>query len=385
LHLHLKVYTSHSQVPQAWHTCTGQHSQMHLAELAIVEQSNIKHIKPLYIMAYNNNELVACVYGQVLHMRPNYISQQLMSNIVCLFSNILLRVSTVNVLVIGHLLRHDGTFICTTPAYDAQASAIIFDIASQLQQQYKHTAFFIKDLLPALAPAFTQDARYMQFTNDYSMQLQLPQHWQSFAHYKQALKHKYTQRCTKMQKSFTTVIKRELQASDIQKLSGDIHKLYLQVTAKQSITLGQLSEQYVLHTKQVLGDRYKVYGYFVNEKLIAFASATVHQQVYDMNYIGFDYSVNQQYNLYFNLLFDCISHAIQHKCHTLILGRTALEAKAIIGCTAVPAYGFYTINNSIVNAIAKRFVARTATEQGEAWRNRHPFKQSGGEAADDGN
>ena len=101
----------------------------------------------------------------------------------------------------------------------------------------------------------------------------------------------------------------------------------------------------------------------------------MHEGAYDMNYIGFDYAYNQQLGLYFNMLFCCVQNAIAQGSHTLILGRTALEAKAILGCHPVPIKGYYKINNFIFRAITKQFTNRTATQQGQLWMNRHPFKE----------
>jgi hypothetical protein len=93
-----------------------------------------------------------------------------------------------------------------------------------------------------------------------------------------------------------------------------------------------------------------------------------------MNYIGLDYSYNQSLQLYFNLLFNCIQNAIAKRCSSLVLGRTALEAKAIVGCAPEAKYGYYKINNSILRKVADSISAQSIDAQGEQWKDRHPFK-----------
>jgi hypothetical protein len=93
-----------------------------------------------------------------------------------------------------------------------------------------------------------------------------------------------------------------------------------------------------------------------------------------MNYIGFDYAINQSHSIYFNILFHCLEQAILSGSHTLVLGRTALEAKAILGCEPAYQYGFYKLRHPIVNWFFKKVSAGFREQIGEKWKDRHPFK-----------
>jgi hypothetical protein len=95
-----------------------------------------------------------------------------------------------------------------------------------------------------------------------------------------------------------------------------------------------------------------------------------------MNYIGFDYAYNHSHNLYFNILFHCLENAMANQCHTLILGRTAPEAKAIMGCQPDYRFSYYKLRNVIVNWFYRMVSGYFREQQGEAWKSRHPFKSS---------
>ena len=86
-----------------------------------------------------------------------------------------------------------------------------------------------------------------------------------------------------------------------------------------------------------------VWGFFKEDKLIAFYSAWKFNGTLDMYYIGFDYESNRIHNLYFNMLFFGVATAIDCRCKTLIMGRTALEAKARLGCEPKYLYTFLFI------------------------------------------
>ena len=92
-----------------------------------------------------------------------------------------------------------------------------------------------------------------------------------------------------------------------------------------------------------------------------------------MFYIVFDYSRNDSLQLYFNILFFSVEQAIRMGKKKLILGRTALEAKARIGCKPVYLSTFLYIKNPLVRNLMLRAQQSIAANEGE-WENRHPFK-----------
>jgi hypothetical protein len=155
-----------------------------------------------------------------------------------------------------------------------------------------------------------------------------------------------------------------------------MEQLYLQVTKKQLVSMGIINHSFFEELKKSLQDDYNVCGYFHGEKLVAFSSAILHDGEYDMNYIGFDYAYNQSHNLYFNILFHCLENAMSTGCHKLILGRTAPEAKAIMGCSPDYRFSFYKLRNVIVNWFYQMVAAYFKEQQGNKWKDRHPFKSN---------
>jgi hypothetical protein len=210
--------------------------------------------------------------------------------------------------------------------------------------------------------------------DDISMEINLPAHWQSLSDYEKDLKHKYLQRSKKMRKSYGDIQARELNMAELQQYSRDIFKLYQQVTRRQIVSMGMLNEHFFIELKKALKDEYRVCGFFLDGKLIAFSSAIRHGRIYDMNYIGIDYQYNQSHHLYFNILFHCLESAILANSSKLILGRTAIEAKAIMGCTPDYRFSFYKLRNVIVNWFYQRVSKYFSESQGEKWKDRHPFK-----------
>ena len=346
---------------------------MQWQELAVVEDAAIDYIKPMYIVIQQNNVMLMQLYAQCLTFSPSFISQANLAHPFRVLSRFALNCMQLKLLVIGHLFRHDGVYYHFS-AEVKNKQQFFAKAIEQLQKKIKNNAVFLKDLPGELSMPFKMNTCYQAFDNDVSMQLAIPPTWTSIVDYENALTKKYAKRFRTTQKQFVGVEIKELQIADVQQHQDRIYQLYLQVAKNQSITFGLLNENYFPLFKQQMEDRLKMYGYFVGEKLIAFSSAIINHGAYDMNYIGFDYDYNNKLGLYFNMLFCCVNNAIIGKCHTLVLGRTALEAKAILGCKPVPIMGYYKINNFLFAQITKRFTNRTARAQGELWMNRHPFK-----------
>jgi hypothetical protein len=372
--LQIFIYHSYKEVESFWDKQLPQQHCLCLHQIQIIEQSAVPFIKPLYIIVKENNETMMQCFGQLLTFSPSFIS---MKNAIGPFRSIVktsLNMMKLQLLTIGHLFRHDGVHIhFSEHVKDNQYYFSSFIDA--LQKKVKCHAVFLKDLPSALSLPFKVNRAYTAFDNDVSMQMQIPLAWQSFGDYEKALTKKYAKRLRTTQKSFASVEIKELTLKEIIAQKKEIFELYLQVVNHQSITFGKLNEDYFPEFKKALGEELLVYGFYYEGKMIAFSSAILQHGHYDMNYIGFDYGLNQQLAIYFNMLFFFVKDAIERKCNALILGRTALEAKAILGAKPVPVMGYYSVKNRFFSAITNLFTQKTAKNQGDMWLNRHPFKE----------
>jgi hypothetical protein len=371
----LNLHYTHiaAEIPFNWDAYVSNNANLKLNQLAVFEAAQVQDIKPIYIWLTDKDVIVGVLYAQVFRFKPKYVNTQNMNTFACFISKVSLGLLPVSILTIGNLFRHDGSyFLFNHPTLDNK-SVMEFAITA-LQQKVRCNALFLKDFDEALSQPYANNKRYNRFSNDVSMELRIPNSWLTFDDYAAALKHKYKQRLTKMQKSFTDIIVKKLTTQEVVDQQQDIFNLYNQVTSNQTISLGKLNATYFAEFKKSMGDSLHVYGFYYQNKLVAFSSAIVKDGAYDMNYIGFDYQYNSQFNLYFNMLFFFVDCAIKEQCHHLVLGRTALEAKAIIGCTPKNIYGYYTINNKLFYNLTQWVTKRLANNQGELWQQRHPFK-----------
>jgi hypothetical protein len=371
--LTLKIYDSYHNLPDVWHKSIPLQHPLHSNELRIIEDEELKNIQPLYVIIYKNEQALLLLYAQVLKFSPAYIHHPNFNTPLRALAKVTLNCTSLKLLVVGHLFRHDHAFAYFLDGVKDQQNLFAQSI-NLLTKKVRHTAILLKDLPDNLALPFAYNTKYKRFENDVSMQLQIKPEWASMQDYETALKKKYAKRYRSTVAQFSQVVEKEFNHSDIIKYSNDIYELYLQVAKNQTITFGLLNKNYFAAFKQALGNSLKVYGYFLDDKLVAFSTAILKNNTYDMNYIGFDYKTNESHSIYFNLLFRFISHALQYKCTLLSMGRTALEAKAIIGCKPKVINGFYSIKNPLFNFLTTKFSSGNAINQGDMWLKRHPFK-----------
>jgi len=125
--------------------------------------------------------------------------------------------------------------------------------------------------------------------------------------------------------------------------------------------------------KQLYGDDFEVIGFFRDEELVAFYTAFITQHEYELYYVGFDYQFNNDYQLYFNILFSGLERSIHLKKRQLRLGRTSFDAKASLGAKPIEMVYFYKPDN-IPNVVTKWFANYFSSMEDAKWKQRNPLK-----------
>ena len=138
--------------------------------------------------------------------------------------------------------------------------------------------------------------------------------------------------------------------------------------------MGLLNGQYFVEMKRALGDNYKVLGYYLEDKLVAFTSYILGNEEMEIHYIGIDYQYNEECKLYFNILFDGLETAIENRKTSLELGRTAREVKASLGAVGVEVKNYILVKLGLPTLVYNYFQKWYNSHNNEDWKNRYPFR-----------
>jgi hypothetical protein len=373
----ISIYNTYKKVPHVWNELASNKEELLLDVLGIYEQSEIPFVNYRYAILYENNVAVAIAYFQLLSFNSSFIRNTNDATYSSKAISILLDTFKPKLLVSGHLFRHDQQAFTTleeTP--DLVAFRRYEALIHQVRKESCALAILMKDTPDRFITHVAHFApQFKLLRKDISMEMPIASHWKSLEDYEKALKHKYAQKMRKVRNQFSTIEKKSMTVADCFTYKNEIFSLYQEVSKNQRINLGSLSATYIPLLKQQYPDTFEVIGFWHNGVLVAFMSAWIKDDQLDMFYIGFKYELNAKFSLYFNILYESIALAILHNKHHLILGRTALEAKARLGCNPRYLSTYLYINSAYLRFFISNKLDAQLNSEGSEWELRHPFKE----------
>jgi hypothetical protein len=351
---------------------TAQHLRPEMLQL-------LENAKPLdlqfrYLFIYSGDsahEPCGIIYLQLLHFNHrNFNFTQ--KNLLHYFALGILRFTSFRVLLAGCLFSVDFSPL----AYDQEKikPELFIAILEAYSDLEKYDILVLKDLPAQFNKTNLAEYNYSPFETDLTMQLEINPLWKNFKGYEIALTHKYAQRVRKIRKQGSEIIRKEIRSVDFNKYRKQIHRLFLQVSGKQTIRMGIIDDVYFEELYKTLGNDFFITGYFKDEELIAFASHILYQHKLEVHYIGIDYKYNKDFALYFNILYDGIELAMLYSKNSLELGRTAREAKAVVGCHPIYFNDYLKVRNRFIRWMLNLLSKYFDQGLGEGWKKRHPFK-----------
>lgn len=330
------------------------------------------HFRYLFIYSEESeNEPCGIIYLQLLHFNHrNFFFTN--KNFLHYLALLTLRLTSFRVLLAGCLFAVDFS------PMSVDGKKINPDLLLKIIETYskneKYDILVLKDLPAEFEKKLLSNYGYNPFETDLTMQLEINPGWKNFKGYEKALTHKYAQRVRKIRKNGSKVTRREIKSHEFDTFRYRIIELFLQVSNKQTIRMGIVDDVYFEEMYNTLKDDFFIEGYFLDNELIAFASHILYPEKLEIHYIGIDYKYNQEYALYFNILYDGIEKAMHYSKKSLELGRTAREAKAVVGCHPIYFNDYMKVRNGLIRWMLKLLSKYFEKGIGEGWKKRHPFK-----------
>ncbi|UPT66039.1 MAG: hypothetical protein M0D57_16295 [Sphingobacteriales bacterium JAD_PAG50586_3] len=377
LNVSVDVFQSYKQLPPAWDVMLPAGHKLKTTSLASIEDSNIEHVNYYYGVLTLNGAMVGAMYLQRLDVNnnhyPNFSSNGAIARQV--YNTIAKR--SYGLLVAGNL------FYTGFPSYWFNNQAISVDVfykafkqaINKLLSATKSSAVMLKDVDASLKEQLeTKNWGYAHMGEDIFMQMPLRAEWKTFADYTQSLSKKYAARVKKMLEARLQLTVKELNLAEIEAYLPDIERLYLDVCSHSSVKMGVLNGAYFLNMKKSMGEKFEVWGWFKDGQMLAFTTAVIENGDYEVYYIGYSDADNKSYCIYPNILLHGVERSIYLQKKTLKLGRTALEAKAIIGCKPLYLDNYIKLKSKPMQLGFKYMLKVFVTERGTDWKKRNPFK-----------
>ncbi|MEM1217992.1 MAG: hypothetical protein AAGH79_03740 [Bacteroidota bacterium] len=238
------------------------------------------------------------------------------------------------------------------------------------------TGTFIKDYDPKDRPCLAKhlDAKdYLGFDFQPAMDMPLQAHWKTMEDYLNDLSSKYRVRYRRARKKASPLKARQLSLEDVEQEEATLYKLYREVADSAELNVIFLGEKYFSNLKRHLGDRFKVKGYYQDHELVGFCSAILSEAGVEAHYLGYTQEINQETQLYLNILYSLVEMGIQSQAPVLHFARTAMEIKSSVGALPKHLRAYFKFRNPLFHWFFKKAYS-TLEPEPLLWQQRHPFK-----------
>lgn len=371
-----KKYQSSSEIPDNWNEIIGQHNIMLSKEyFETLETSCPENMRCFYVGFFADNQLIGGALFQYLNFIEHKTFQK--DKAFCNVKNFVAKKFSKNVMILGNnmLTGQNGFYFDASKITIDQVIPLLDETVQEIQKQEGKTSLIIyKDYQASFIKYFQgkNHQPFYKFSVQPNMILRLKENWLTFEDYLDAFSTKYRTRAKSAKKKILGIEKFEMHLHDIKFHQKKMNLLYQNVAENAPFNTFFLTENHFESMKESLNENFKVFGYYLNEKLIGFYTLIINNKDIDTYFLGYDKELQKEKQIYLNMLLDMVEVGIKEKFNRIIFGRTALEIKSTIGAQPVEIFGLIKHNNLLINPFMER-IFRSLNPVVE-WIQRKPFK-----------
>ena len=345
----LKVITNISKIKEGWDKVNSSdflHSSF--LEIFYINHPKIKH---LFIFD-TKIRLYAHIFELNFGKTANYIHNK--------FLGFFIKFLKFDVLYLTN------SFLTNIPAFFSNSKISLKEFLFVLQ--YNYSLLIIPDFV--FKNITVDKNEFSKIEVEEEMILEISNRWFLLDNYIADLKNKYRKKVIKIINLTNQLEVRSLNSDDLVFYADNIQDLFTQVINESKFT-GPLFNTNSLSVL-VKKDIFKVYGYFLNNNIIAFSSEIHQDKTLYSYYAGFDKSLNKTFPIYGRLLIETINNGINLQMNKVVFGRTANEFKSNFGAVPIRSYIYVKLKNRYLNIFLKPILKRLRIKN---WIKRSPFKK----------
>jgi len=345
----LKVFTNIDKVKEEWDNINVSdflHSSF--LEIFYISHTKIKHL----FFIDTHTRLYAHVFELNFDKTANYIN----SNLLAFFIKF----------IKFDVLYLTNSFLTNIPAFFSNKQIDLKEFLSVLKHNY--SLLIVPDFV--FKNIIAEKNEFSKVEVEEEMVLEISENWNGIDNYISDLRKKYRNKVKKIINSSSKLEIKSLNSVDLVFYADNIQGLFSQVINESRFS-GPLfnTNSFSLLVKK---DIFKVYGYFINNNLIAFSSEIHQDKTLYSYYTGFDKSINKTLPIYGRMLIETINNAIKLKMNKVVFGRTANEFKSNFGAIPIKSYVYIKVKNKYLNILLKPIFKRLTIKN---WIKRNPFKK----------
>ncbi len=372
----LRIYKTTSELPESWNTVVGDHNIMLSKEyFHALETSAPENMECFFVGFFDGNELIGGALFQYLNFIHHKTFQK--NEVLCSIRNFAAKQFSKDVMILGNnMLTGQNGFYFDDSTITLEEVIPLLDLAvCKMQKEIRKTSLIIyKDYQSNFIKYFQgkDHEDYFRFSVQPNMMLKVRENWTSFEDYVNDFSKKYRARAKTAKKKLEGIVKQELDLNMIKEYQPEMNSLYQNVAENAPFNTFFLKENHFESMKRNLEGNFKVFGYFLEEKLIGFYTLILNNNDIDTYFLGYNKECQKEKQIYLNMLLDMVKFAIDCQFNRIIFGRTALEIKSTIGAEPTEIFGLIKHNNLLINPFMKNIFPSLSPKT--EWIQRKPFK-----------
>lgn len=363
------VYKSIQQLDKKiWNALAGHKHFLHSDYLQALEESHLGGFSYRYVLCFENKKPFAALYFQLADLSSKDTGSivnmhqygRIMQAIASGINDLLLsgkKYSGNYLLVCGNMLvTRDHGIACQHQHFVHVIDllpVVIIAISEEIEKEKGRVmAVLVKDFYEPemMAASALETAGFHPLRIDPNMKVSIRPEWKKYDDYLHSLSAKYRLRANNTRELCSSIEIKEFGLEEIKKHTLEIENLYLQVAGKAPVLIVRANAGFFISMKKRLKEHYCFRAFFKNGKMVAFTSG-YYYEVLEAHFIGMDYHLHKEHQLYQFILYDFIDCAIRHRKKEVIYGRTAIEIKSTVGATPYELLAFLKINSAILHRV----------------------------------
>ncbi len=380
------IYNSVNQLPSSWDALPNHDVFLKTTFLKGLELSSPSNITSYYLGVFKAEKLIGIAVIQRVEMYLDDIFRKTSNSIIKQSAKQLVsKIIKGNALIVGNLMHTGQHGVCFLKDEILQSEYLdiiqeaLNDLAVEIKSKFNKKIRIIafKDYFED--DTIHNDSNFFKKNNLYKVQVQpnmilsVLDTWKSPEDYIAAFNKKYRRRYKTARKKASHLECKALHEDFIKDNFEAIFKLYETVSDHAGVNSFKLNKTHFYNLKVCLGEKFKVFGYFLNEELVGFYTLILNGDTLETYFLGYNKSLQQKHQMYLNMLFNMAFFGIEKGFKTIVYARTAMEIKSSIGAkpNTMHVYLKHT-NNFIANTVLKCIVKYMNPIK--KWEERHPFK-----------
>ncbi|MFD1615879.1 GNAT family N-acetyltransferase [Gelatiniphilus marinus] len=384
--IHYNIYNTVNKLPNSWDALAEHDIFLNTAFLKGLERSLPSNITSYYLGVFKAEKLVGIAIIKRVEMYADDIFRNHKNSIIKqLAKQLVSKIIRGNALIVGSLM-HTGQHGIYFNALEISQSEFLNQLKKALQHlRAKIKSDFNKKIrIIAFKDYFENDAihnsaEFFKTNNLYKVQVQpnmvlsVLDGWKTPEDYVLSFNKKYKRRYKTARKKASSLKCKALNEAYIKAHSETLFELYETVSDHAGVNSFKLHKSHFYNLKLSLGEKFKVFGFFLNEQLVGFYTLILNNDILETYFLGYNKSLQRKHQMYLNMLYNMAFYGIENSFKTIVYARTAMEIKSSIGAKPKTMYVYLKHTNSfIANTVLKCIVKYMNPIR--KWEERHPFK-----------